>query len=151
MSSSVQFTLNTASPTEIAEHLHRCDDAFVPPLSTRVEIDGYARKIGRRAERFEAWAGGTLVGLVAAYLNDQDRRLGYVTNVSVEAGFRRTGIASELMTECIESTRQRGFGGIELEVDSANAAAIDLYTNHGFAVCGVPGRTIVMRLQTGRG
>ena len=151
MSATIEFKLNTATAKDIAEHLDRCDDTFVPPLSSRTEIDDYAQKVKRHAVRFEAWADGTLVALVAAYFNDQQRILGYITNVSVEARYRRTGIASQLLVKCIQSSEQRGLERVELEVDSANAAAVDLYRKHGFAVCGVPGRTIVMRLQTGRG
>ena len=72
MSASVGFKVNSATAREIAGHLGRCDDLFIPPLSSHTEIDGYAQKIRRHAVRFEAWAEGNLVGLVAAYLNDED-------------------------------------------------------------------------------
>jgi ribosomal protein S18 acetylase RimI-like enzyme len=150
VSSSIRFRLDSATATQIAEHLERCDDTFVPPLSSRIGIKGYAHKIRRHAVRFEAWDNESLVGLVAAYLN-ADRRVAFITNVSVEAGFRRTGIASELIERCIERVTKQGFDGIELEVDSTNAAAIDLYLGRGFAVGGMPGNSVMMRLQTGRG
>lgn len=151
MSASVGFKVNSATAREIAGHLGRCDDLFIPPLSSHTEIDGYAQKIRRHAVRFEAWAEGNLVGLVAAYLNDEERGVAYVTNVSVEARYRRTGIASELIARCIRGSERRGFERIELEVDGSNTAAVDLYRKHGFAVRGLLGRTIVMCLDTGRG
>ena len=149
MSASVVFATNTATVSEIAEHLSRCDDTFVPPLSRRTEIGAYARKIGQQAERFEAWASGTLVGLVAVYCNDAERRTAYVTNVSVEPGFRRSGIASGLIANCIEGAMRAGFAGIELEVDGANEAAIDLYRKHGFAVRGARDGIVVMYRERG--
>ena len=146
----IDFEADSATPTQIAEHLERCDDAFVPPLSTRTGIDDYARKIGRQAVRFEAWVDRTLVGLVAAYFNDEDRRVVFITDVSVEAAFQRTGIASELIRRCIERATNEGFDAIELEVDRANAPAIGLYSRLGFVASDMPGDSIRMRLDTAR-
>ncbi len=134
MSAPVEFRVNQAGVAEIAEHLTRCDGDFVPPLSDRVELGSYAHKIGHKAMRFEAWADGTLVGLVAAYCNDAERRTAYITSVSVEHRYRRMGVASELMERCIAHTTQHGFECIELEADTEHAAAVDLYAEMGFAV-----------------
>jgi ribosomal protein S18 acetylase RimI-like enzyme len=149
MSASVVFATNRATVSQIAEHLSRCDDTFVPPLSSRTDIGAYARKIGEHAECFEAWASGTLVGLVAAYCNDAERLGAYVTSVSVEPGFWGSGIASGLMARCIESMTRKGFVRIELEVDVANDAAIALYARHGFSIQDSRGRTVVMSLECG--
>lgn len=83
MSKSIEYCLNKASESEIAGHLKQCDADFVPPLSSRVEIKDYAQKIANKATRFEAWSDGTMVGLVAAYYNDHENRLVYITSVSV--------------------------------------------------------------------
>jgi len=83
MSKTLVFTSSQASEVEIAEHLAHCDADFLPPLSSRVEIVDYARKIVAQAARFEAWSGGRLVGLVAMYCNDQERQIAYITSVSV--------------------------------------------------------------------
>ena len=69
---------NKASEIEIAEHLTRCDTDFVPPLSGRVEINDYVQKIFGKATTFEAWSSGALVGLVATYCNDQEKRIAYI-------------------------------------------------------------------------
>ncbi len=100
--------------------------------------------------RFEAWVAGTMVGLVAAYFNDEDRRVVFITDVSVETEFRRIGIASELVGHCIERAKEQGFDGIELEVDRANGPAIDLYSRYGFVASDMPGDSIRMRLDTAR-
>ena len=83
MSGPIEYSLNQATEEEIANHLSRCDADFVPPLSGRVEISSYAHKIAGNATRFEAWAGGALVGLVAAYCNDSERRSAYITTVKI--------------------------------------------------------------------
>jgi ribosomal protein S18 acetylase RimI-like enzyme len=148
MTDSVELRFNEATAIEIADHLALSDDTFVPRLSERVEISDYARKIAGRAERFEAWANGTLVGLVAAYCNDTDARTAWITSVSVIPAYRNQGLASRLLVECVEFAKLRHFHGISLEVDRENQRAVDLYSAKGFTVASVTGRTIRMHLDT---
>lgn len=144
MTKMIEFRLNTATSVVIAAHLVACDHDFVPPLSTRVEIGGYADKIARRASRFEAWSTGRLVGLVAAYLDDKQDSVAFVTTVSVIGDFHGRGIASMLIDQCIESALKKGFNGVALEVDVGNSAGISLYASKGFAAAGTRGRTVDM-------
>ncbi len=134
MSNAVDYLLNKASAAQIADHLLRCDADFVPPLSGRVEIKDYAKKIASKAMRFEAWSGGTLVGLVAAYCNDQGKRIAYITSVSVLKEWTGKGIAARLMSRCIEHAKASGMRQISLEVASENTPAIKLYERGGFVV-----------------
>lgn len=150
MSGQIEFCLNKASEAEIADHLLRCDADFVPPLSGRVEISRYAHKIAGNATRFEAWAGGALVGLVAAYCNGSERRAAYITSVSVLQGWKGVGVASRLLERCIGHVKERGFERIELEVDGENVGAVRLYEKKSFIVNGVNGRATTMRLNTGK-
>jgi len=132
MSLAVEYQLNKASAAEIAEHLSCCNKDFVPPLSARVEIKGYAKKIVSKATRFEAWRGGTLVGLVAAYCNDQENHIAYITSVSVLRGWTGNGIAVRLMILCVEYAKACDMRQISLEGASDNVPAIKLYEKSGF-------------------
>lgn len=132
MNASIEYLLNTASVAEIAEHLLCCDADFVPPLSGRVEIKDYAKKIKSKAFRFEAWSGGTLVGLVAAYCNDQEKRIAYITSVSVLKAWTGKGIAARLMSQCVEHAKAAGMRQIALEVVGNNTSTIKLYEKSGF-------------------
>jgi ribosomal protein S18 acetylase RimI-like enzyme len=134
MSNAENYLLNKASAAQIADHLLRCDADFIPPLSGRVEINDYARKIASKATRFEAWSGGTLVGLVAAYCNDQESRIAYITSVSVLRAWTGKDIAARLMSRCIEHAKASGMRQISLEVAGDNAPAIKLYKNSGFKI-----------------
>jgi ribosomal protein S18 acetylase RimI-like enzyme len=129
----ITYAINRARIAEIAAHLARCDGYFVPPLSGRVDIDAYAAKIVGHAERFEAWAGRTLVGMVAAYCNDPSRQAGFITSVSVVPERRGEGIATRMLEDCIRHARHAGFSLIRLSVDRGNAAAIPLYERCGFS------------------
>lgn len=132
MSPSIEYLLNKASVTQIKDHLTNCEANFIPPLSDRLEIDDYAHKIVSNATRFEAWSDGTLVGLVAAYCNDQEKCIAYITNVSVLQAWTNIGIAARLLGQCIEFVKTAGMRQISLEVNRENSPAIKLYENSGF-------------------
>ncbi len=151
MSGSIEDCLNKASESEIADHLLCCDAEFVPPLSGRVEISAYAKKIASKAIRFEAWAEGVLVGLLVVYCNDRERQSAYITSVSVLREWMRRGIASDLIEQCIEHVKELGFGRIELEVDSENVGAIKLYREKGFKMNMMDGRSTIMYLNKKKG
>ena len=150
MSGSIEFTLNQATVTVIAAHLKRCDADFVPALGGRVNINSYAQKIAVSATRFEAWVGGDLIGLVAAYCNDVERGISFVTSVSVLSVWHGRGIAMKLLEQCIQQAKAIGFERIELEVDSGNVSAIKLYEKKNFIVTKVFGQLVAMHLNIGR-
>lgn len=128
----VRLSLDEASAEQVEELLRRCDSRFVPPLSERLDIAAYARKICYQATRFEAWVGGVLVGLVATYLNDPAAGVAFVTNVSVLPGWTRRGIASDLMRRCIARVSELNFKHLTLEVSPLNEGAVRLYQQLGF-------------------
>lgn len=130
--SAPNYRRDSASAFQLADLLRRCDAAFVPPLSSRVDIDAYAAKIAANAVRFEAWDGGALVALLAAYCNDTAAGVAYVTSVSVAPELARRGIAGALLAECIRHARAAGMRQLALEVDAANTPALRLYRQHGF-------------------
>jgi ribosomal protein S18 acetylase RimI-like enzyme len=132
MSEAVEYKLNHASQAQIVEHLLRCDDDFVPPLSSRIDIHDYAKKIASKAVSLEAWSGGMLIGLVAAYCNDHEKWIAYITSVSVLQAWTGKGIAARLMSQCAEHAKASGMLQISLEVASDNTAAINLYEKSGF-------------------
>lgn len=151
MSSSIEYISGRASLAQINGHLLRCDEAFVPQLSIRVDIDDYARKIAGNANRFEAWESNELVGLVAAYCNAPDKGVAFVTTVSVLRDWHGRGVASRLLANCIAHVRNLGFAHIELEVSSGNVKALALYEKHGFSSAVGKGGMLRMSLNLKKG
>ena len=146
MNAVIEIHRNRAGAAAIDAHLRACDDSFVPALSRRVEIDAYAATIMARAERFEAWSGDHLIGLLAAYCNDPAQRVAFVTSVSVAPLWQGRGIASRLLRDCIEHVRRSGMQRIELEVDVRSSAATYVYKKHGFSVASTDEQTQTMQL-----
>ena len=143
----IEYSSGRAKELGISAHLSRCDNTFIPPLSSRADIAGYAWKMVEKAERFEAWAGGELIGLVAVYCNNPNRSTAFVTNVSILPAWRGKGVASQLMANCISHVHQLGFEHIELEVDANNEPAVSLYAKRGFSVVGQNGLVITMEID----
>jgi ribosomal protein S18 acetylase RimI-like enzyme len=142
----IEFREGTATQEDIQAHLHRCDADFSPRLSLKVDIGDYSRKISARAQTFEAWFGDTLVGLVAAYMNDSRTRSGFITNVTVAKAFMGHGIASVLLDRCLDRSRQEGMQVIGLEVSMESREAIRLYEKLGFSELERKGEILLMRL-----
>ena len=59
---------------------------------------------------------------------------GYISNIAVSPERRREGIADALL--CALKERGNALAFLTLEVRESNAAAIALYTKHGFQVAG---------------
>jgi ribosomal protein S18 acetylase RimI-like enzyme len=142
----IEFREGTATQEDIQAHLEGCDVDFSPRLSLKVDIGEYSRKISARAKTFEAWFGDTLVGLVAAYMNDSRTRSGFITNVSVAKAFMGRDIASALLDRCLNRLRQEGMEVIGLEVSMESREAIRLYEKLGFSELERKGEIVLMRL-----
>lgn len=147
MTKAIEFGQNKASAAEIAEHLFCCDPEFVPPLASRVDIDSYAKKIFGNAMRFEAWSDDRLIGLLAAYCNDNETRTAYVTTVSVAPERARKGLAAQLLQHCIAHASASGMRQIRLEVAGTNLPAIGLYHKNGFIARAANTPFIIMELH----
>ena len=126
------FTIDRSGKDDVIKHLHACDASFRPPLAERVDLDAYAGKLVQNAARFEAWAGGRLVGLVAVYCNVPDSDTAFVSNVSVLPVHTGQGIARHLMQVAIDHARALGFAELTLKVDRRAIPALRLYDGLGF-------------------
>lgn len=147
MNDLIDYRLNSATKADIVEHLVGCDNDFVPRLSQRVDIKDYAHKIINNAVRFEAWAGTKLLGLVAAYFNDQVTRIAYITSVSVLKEFTGNGIGTCLMSQCLGFAKKSGIERIRLEVACNNLSAIKLYEKSGFVIDRLNAPFVTMELH----
>jgi len=128
----ITYSTGKASEKDILKHLQACNDAFVPPLSSRVDLETYSRKLSEKAVTFEAWAEGRLMGLIAAYFNN-DEKQAFITSVSVVSSYKQHGVASTLLAHCKEHAQQGHFSEIRLEVNKDNVPAVRFYTKYQFA------------------
>ena len=146
MTAIVAFALDRSNAMQVAAHLTACDGLFLPPLSDRVNVVDYSRQIVQKALRFEAWANGELVGLVAAYCNDPKQRSAFITSVSVLPLWQRQHIGAKLLELCTGHVRKIGFKEVELELDARNTSANAMYRKHGFTARRINERSVIMCL-----
>lgn len=142
-----EIRIKKATAVEIAGHLRRCNANFEPPLASRVDIDQYSCKLADKAVTFESYEDGTLIGLVAAYINDESHNEAFITNVSVISGYEGTGLAKELMLLCIHYAEERHYGRIALEVAEKNKRAIRFYQKLGFKSLSIDNGQVKMILS----
>ena len=81
-----------------------------------------------------AFEGTRLVGYI---INSRYVDAWHVMNVAVDPDYRRRGIATRMLEELFELTKNDGRRGYTLEVRVTNAGAIDLYERLGFERRGV--------------
>jgi ribosomal protein S18 acetylase RimI-like enzyme len=128
----IQYKQKKASASNILCHFSNCKKNFIDRLEERVDLEEYSQKIADKCITFEAWDDDILIGLVAAYFNDINHVFGYITSVSTIEKHSGKGIASNLLTTCIEYACKNSFKKISLEVSNLNLAAIKLYKKHRF-------------------
>ena len=143
----IEYHVNKATESQIEEHLKLCEANFKPPLSDRVELQGYSKKIADKAVRFEAWEENVLIALIASYCNDNENRSAFITSVSVLKEMQGRGLASKLMKQCIKHIKSLGLEQVTLEVGNENANAIAFYEKHSFIVSRVEDKTSYMQLN----
>ena len=141
---SLDFKVNAGTEKDIRSHLSGCDRRFSPPLSDRVDIGEYSKKLRLNAVTFEAWNGESMVGLVAAYIDTGERSC-FITNTSVSPEFSRRGVAARLLAACLERARAEDVETVSLEVSKDSHPAIRLYTKFGFQVVGHRGDLLKMQ------
>lgn len=130
-STNLVFSQNKSYALSILKHLEIADTQFIPPLSEKVELAQYAKKIYALATRFEAWDKDFLIGLIAVYKNQETNSL-FITNVSVLPGYKNEGVAKQLMLDVLLFARTNNFSKISLEVNAYNSIACKFYEKFGF-------------------
>ncbi|HPH92270.1 MAG TPA: GNAT family N-acetyltransferase [Ferruginibacter sp.] len=141
------YQVKTAAESDILWHLKECNNNFLPPLTDRIDINAYAKKIFDKAVTFEAWENKNLIGLIAAYVNTGNPKISFITNVSVKKEFMGMGIASVLLKKCIAHAADVHCNEIHLEVFKNNIAAINFYKKYNFTQSGTQENSLLMKLE----
>lgn len=127
----ITYKTKTATENDIHVHLNNCNDSFVPPLNTRINLTDYSKKIYDNAITFEAWNDQELIGLIASYFN-KENDFGFITNVSIIKEHMGAGIASKLLKMCMAYAKNHHYKNIKLEVIKDNIPAINFYKKYNF-------------------
>ena len=124
----IRFAKNNSSYLDIKGHLERCDKDFVPFLSSYININQYAKKLLKKAIRYEMYIDSDLIGLAAVYI---DANIAFVTNFSIENSYFGKGFSRQLMSECILDLSGK-VNLVELDVFEENVRALYFYEKLSF-------------------
>lgn len=139
----IEYKINISTLDNIKEHLNKCSVNFTPALDTYINIEQYSEKIFNKAVRFEAFDGSTLIGLIAMYI-DINEKTSYITNVSVDTDYKGRNVGSTLINEAKKYALNKNIKKIELEVYQENINAINFYNKHRFYTYGSTLNTLFM-------
>lgn len=143
----IEYNINESSIDMIRQHLNECSESFIPALTTYIDIDEYGKKLFEKSLRFEAYIDKKLVGLIAAYINDE-KKTSFITNVSVDSRYQNLYISKTLMVLCLKVLKLMGCESVELEVFNDNSRAINFYKKNNFIVQGeTTKKTYLMKLD----
>lgn len=131
---SFKLIKNNSTINDVYKHLMRCDRDFIPNLSSYVDINLYSKKLFSKAERFEIWQNNTLFGLLAAYINKNEKYI-YISNLSLEKEIRGKDLGVKLLNKMIRDLKKEYpiIRFIRLEVRQENTVAIKFYKKMGFS------------------
>ena len=113
---------------EIAEVEKEC---FPKPWSE--EVIRHDMNENGKARYLVAVTAGKIIGYISVWAMDYE---GYINNIAVVPGFRRSHIASMLMDAMLYETETEGIVSHTLEVRESNMAARKLYEKYSFKETG---------------
>ncbi len=117
---------------KIFEFLKEIDSDFPTPLSHKVDLAEYAKKLVEKATLCIIEENNQIVSLVVGYTKNTDNGIGYISVVGTLRRFRGKGCGARLMKEFIEKCRQNNLLGVHLYTAQENFSAIRLYKKLGF-------------------
>jgi ribosomal protein S18 acetylase RimI-like enzyme len=108
------------------------DGAYVPPISSIVQLSEYTSKLIRLAEIVIARHDVHDIGLVALYANDLVSKCAFISSIGVKPDYQGKRVGLKLLLQAIEIADRKGMERIRLEVDIKNQIAHSFYRKAGF-------------------
>lgn len=127
---SLLYTYGRLSFEEVRAFLLETDDEFPTPLSARVNIDAYAKKLAEFSEFSFCRDGESIIGMISCYTNRPP--LGYMTHACVKKQYQARKVFSKLFQQLRDNAKERGILRFQLEVDADNSNARRIYEHYGF-------------------
>lgn len=118
----------------ISKFLTDIDFELPTPLSNRVDLETYARKVLEKGIVLGIKDDKKLVSASFFYANDNSSRVAYLTLLGTLRQYRGLGYAKKLLTKTLEYCKKKSMTVIQLETDLNNKSAISLYSSFGFEI-----------------
>lgn len=128
----MKYSFSKLSFEQVRQFLWETDNEFSTPLSSKVNIDDYAKKLSDFSHFAYCVDDDQIIGMISCYTNNPP--VGYISNVCVKSEYQNKGIFSVMLSTLIDSLKDLEIKTLKLEVDDNNAKAQDVYLRKGFFV-----------------
>lgn len=118
---------------KLTEFLQTVDKHFPVPLSTKVDLEEYARKLIDRADLVaEMSETGEIQALAAGYVRYVENNMAYIAVVATIPEMRGQGKAKRVVQRFMDYCREQKRKGVHLYAVASNIDAVSLYNRLGF-------------------
>lgn len=87
----VRLENNEEALSKLVKYMEKADNTFNIPLSSRVDILDYAKKLLRKGVVLATIKDDFIVGIIGFYCNDKDSKKGYITVASLTKDAQKEG------------------------------------------------------------
>ena len=124
-------------PKDIARNdlypfLQKVDRLFPVPLSDKEPLEVLASKLEKYGTLSLIQKDGQIVAMCAGYINDLERRLGYISVVAVLPECSGRGYGWSVVYDFVRKAADAGMTAVHLYASPGNAAALKMYQKLGF-------------------
>lgn len=117
---------------DIMEFLKKIDSLFKIPLSQKINLDEYSKKIIRYADVFLAFDNESIVGIFAGYNNDEVFKISNVSVLGVLNEYQGKGIARKLINNFLKLAEEKKMK--KVKVSTIDMRALNLYKSLNFKI-----------------
>lgn len=122
---------NTLGVNEVLSFLKETEGMVIPPLSTLVDLDEYAKKITSKAVIFTARVESKLIGLTAIYFN-RAPEYSYSTFTMVKREYQLVEMVGVEMSKMVEDyAKGKGSAGLRYEIRKSNKPLLKYHLRRG--------------------
>lgn len=132
----MEYIVKTPGQEEVSKIHHfllDTDHLSIPPLSHRMDLLEFAKKLQEKATIFEYVEDNKIIALNAVYVNKYPID-SYATSLAVLPEYEGFGIGAKLILKAINYCKKYGSEGYRLQMRTSNRVMLDFYLNRGFSI-----------------
>ncbi len=130
----MEFCFGNLGFEQVLTFLRETDKEFKHPLSEKVNLEEYARKLSQYSSFSYCVEQDEMIGMISCYTNRPPE--GYISNVCVKSSHQGCGVFSKMLDELLKRSATLGIKRLKLEVNDDNENAIWVYEKWGFRIIG---------------
>lgn len=130
----MEYFFGNLEVEQVLAFLLETDKEFQRPLSEKVNLVEYARKLSQYSTFSYCIEQDEMIGMISCYTNRPPK--GYISNVCVKSKFQGRGVFGNMLERLLKEVVALEIDVIRLEVDEDNVTAQNVYMKKGFVFCG---------------